>query len=256
MPIDGRNATRDEMRQVKEICRRIKNNRMISWIELFNDHIGLSVSESYEGNLGKGLAGQDTVLAIYQWIAANELQLAAQHAPALFEASTRSQWQEFIDSQARYGQLLIRPWAPVRLHEFSTAHPLSETRIRIGQEFIFELDSPLDGSALGFDLYEGIWYPLPLLKTPMITPVAIIAGLNGLPLDPKTQQVTPYRERSRRGEHGHCVIVGPDDLMSYYARHCQPGNAVSAKSLTAMAERFKQLKPNAFGIFVENVLFE
>lgn len=256
MPIDGKNATRDEMRQIKEICRRIKNNRDISWVDLFNDHIGLDVSESYEGLLGRGIAGQDTVLAIYEWITANELQLAAKHAPTLFEASSKSQWQEFIDSQGRYGQLLIRPWTPMQLHEFSGEHPLSETRIRIGQEFMFELDSPLSGSALSFDCYGGVWYPLPLLKAPTITPVLIEAGLNGLPVDPKTQQATPYRERSRKGEHGHCVIVGPGDLMTYYARHCQAGNAVASKSLDAMAERFKQLKPGTFGVFLENVLFE
>lgn len=256
MPIDGQNATRDEMRQIKEICRRIKNRRKIDWVELFNDHIGLDVSESYEGNFGKGSVGQDTLLTIYKWITANELQLAAEYAPDLFEASHKSQWQEFIDAQGRYGQLLIRPWTPMHLHDFSTDHPLSETRIKIGQEFMFELESPLSGSALGFDCYEGVWYPLPLLKTPTITPVSIEAGLNGLPLNPMTQQVTPYRERSRKGEHGHCVIVGPQDLMIYYARHCQAGNAITPKSLDAMAERFKQLKPGTFGIFLENVLFE
>lgn len=256
MPIDGTNATREEMRQVKEICRRIKNQRDVSWVELFNNHIGLDVSESYESNLGRGIAGQDRVLAIYEWITANELQLAAKHAPTLFEASNKSQWQEFIDGQGRYGQLMVKPWTPMHLHEFGTDHPLSETRIKIGQEFMFELDSPLSGSALGFDYYEGVWYPLPLLKSPTITPVSITAGLNGLPVDPKTRQVTPYRERSRKGEHGHCVIVGPSDLMTYYARHCQPGDTVAPKSLEAMAERFKQLIPGTFGVFLENVLFE
>ncbi len=102
MPIDGKNATKAEMQALKKVCAaiiktyKVKQGQDFSWSDLFNEKIGLGVSETYEANLQKGIAGQQSVFKIYRWIIAHELDLACKVAPALFSPSDRTSWQRLL----------------------------------------------------------------------------------------------------------------------------------------------------------------
>lgn len=246
-----------EQQILKEICRKIKNNRKIEYFpDLFNDLMGLGVSASYENIIGRGRAGAATIEKMKQWIITHELELAFQTAPLIFPRSLRTDWQAFIAQRGRYNGLIIKPFNVTNLHELSDLHPISDTRIKLGQEFTFELDSPIYGAVIALDYYEGEWYPIPLRHNGVFDPIAITNGLWGFPMNVKSKTVIPMRQRAHKGEHGHCFIIGPSELMTYYAKSFRAGQALSLKILDTMAKRLVQVEDHKLAIFLENVIFE
>ncbi len=261
MPIDGHNATKNEMRQIKEVCRRLKNRykaknngKPFDWVDLFNDKMKLGVGAGYESNLGKGSAGQETVLAIYEWLIAHELDFAASIAPDLFNSSMTTNWQSFVDERGTYGALHTRLFATGGLHEISALHPISETRPKIGQDFYFELESAINGAIIALDHYKGDWFPVPLWENKSLAPVPVTAGMNAFPVNER-KAIVPLRQRHYPGEHGHCFIVGPRDLLAYYANHFVAGQAILPAKLDDIAMRLAEVEPHKIAIHLENVIF-
>ncbi len=264
MSIQSGKATREEMRALAEVCRRIKNKyqakgeRRFDWPDLFNGKMGLGVGDSYENNLRRGAAGAEKVQAITAWIIANELEFAARIAPELFNRSQVTTWQGFLNERGRYDGLRIRPYASggsFSLHEISARHPLSDTRIRLGQEFYFEVESPIAGSTLALDHYKGQWYPIPLREDGSFTPIPLEAGMQVFPINDHGA-VIPMRQRSHAGEHGHCLLIGPHDLMHYYGSVFESGTPVPLDRLETMAKRLEPVPEARLAMLLENVLFE
>jgi hypothetical protein len=261
MPIDGHAATKAEMQALKIACAAIikhykanKDNRF-NWMTLLNKHIGLGVSEGYEANLQKGIAGQDTILKIYNWIIAHELALACEAAPTLFSPSLVTSWQNLLKARGTYSALHTKSYDTGELHEISALHPISDIRIKLGQEFVFELESAIDGAVIAFDCYKTQSYPIPLHSNGDIDPVPIDTGIAGFPVN-DTGGIVPLRQRAYPGEHAHCFVVGPGQLLRYYTTQFQSGKAVPSTMLDEMAKRLEQLDEGKLAIYLENVIFE
>ncbi|WP_395173496.1 hypothetical protein [Roseibium alexandrii] len=261
MPINGHDATKAEMRALKVACAAIirhykaKKDNRFNWMTLLNKHIGLEVSEGYEANLQKGIAGQDTVLKIYNWIIAHELSIACEAAPSLFSPSLVTSWQNLLKARGTYGALHTKPYSTGQLHEISALHPISDVRIKLGQEFVFELESAIDGAVIAFDCYKTQSYPVPLNSNGGIDPVRIDAGVAGFPVN-DTGGIVPMRQRAHPGEHAHCFVVGPEQLLRYYTAQFENGKAIPSTTLDDMARRFEALDKEKLGIYLENVIFE
>ena len=261
MAIDGANATPDEMKKLHAVCRKIKNKRDTDWHCLLVETVGLDVTAGHwEGNLRRGDANQGKVLTLYRWIIANELEFAAEADSELFNLSLKTGWEGFLDRHGQYGNLHVRPYDDgddLGLHDISASVPLSETRIRLGQEFFFELDSPIAGSAIGLVSFKNQWYPFPLTnKASQFDPIKLIVTTHALPLDPETQEIAPLRQRGATGEYGHVILIGPDGLLKYYSYRFQAGTAILQGTLDDMARRLDQVEAGRLAVCRENVLFE
>lgn len=257
MAIDGESATRDEQRAIKEVCRLIKNTRRIEYYSLFK-LMGLDVAIGYESTLARGGADPLKVYHIYQWIIVHELEVGADAFPNLFTLTMKTGWQGFVESRGKYKHLFTTPHITddLNLHEISAKNPISLIRIKLGQEFTFELQSQIAGSVIALDFYEGDYYPIPLRHDGSFEPVIIGKGTHGFPQNFNANSIVPSRQRSHVGEHGHCFIVGPSDLMHFYSRAFRAGVALSLSRLDEMAERLKQVDEAKLAIYLENVLFE
>ncbi len=260
MPIDGKNATKEEMKQLKDVCRRLKNKYKarngghFEWLSLFNNKMNLGVGSGYESNLGKGNAGQETVLAIYEWIIAHELEFASTIEPNLFNRSLTTGWQSFVNERGIYGSLNTRIFATGGLHEISALHPISETRPKIGQDFFFELESAIDGAVIALDRYKGDWFPVPMWVSGSLAPAPVQAGKSAFPINERNA-VVPLRQRHHADEHGHCFIVGPHDLLAYYSKHFEAAQAILPAKLDEIAKRLTEVEPHKLSIHLENVIF-
>jgi hypothetical protein len=261
MPIDGHSATKAEMQELKKACAAIikkykaNKDKRFNWMTFLNKHVGLEVSEGYDANLQKGTAGQDTVLKIYNWIIAHELALACDAAPSLFSPSLVTSWQNLLETRGTYGALQTKPYNTGQLHEISALHPISDIRIKLGEEFVFELECPIDGGVIGFDRYQTQTYAIPLHIKGGFDPVPVTVGVAGFPIN-DTGGIVPLRQRSHPGEHAHCFIVGPAQLLGYYASRFESGQAIPSTTLDDMARRLEPLDEGKLGIFLENVIFE
>jgi hypothetical protein len=235
----------------------VRKAKGITWFELWNDVIGLGVSDEYEKLLSSGRAGLETADLIKSWIITHEIELAHRLYPEYFPRTLRTGWQGFIEEYGQYGALVTQPYKQNNLHEISARNPLSDTRIKLGQEFIIEFDCPIAGSLIALDCYKGEWYPLPVRSDGSFTPVAINQGIYGFPIqDGDLVQTVPMRQRAFSGEHGHCFIVGPHDVMAFYAMRFAAAKALSLTSLNEMAARLRQIDPKRLSVHLENIIFE
>jgi hypothetical protein len=126
----------------------------------------------------------------------------------------------------------------------------------LGQQFTFELESPIFGSVIALDCYKNKWYPIPLKHNQSFAPIKIANGVHCFPLNVVSKSVLPLRQRRFSGEHGHCFIIGPHDLMTHYSRSFTAGSALSFTYLDAMAARLNGFNSEKLAICLENVLFE
>lgn len=247
----------EEQRALRDILARVRKRHGLKWLSFWKEVVGIEVGIDFEKNFNTGQVGLETAARIKDWIIAHELELASKHYPHYFPRSLTTDWQGFIDEVGQYGSLHIQPYSPTQLHEISNHHPISETRIRLGQEFTFELDSPIFGALIGLARYKGEWYPLSLRDDGSFDPIAIKNGLYGFPTKGgNPDQIIPMRQRSYAGEHGHCFIIGPIDLMRYYTERFQKGKALPLTFLNDMAQRLQQLESHKLSIHLENVIFE
>lgn len=247
---------RAEQKAIKEICNHIRKQHETSWFGLFNDVMGLGVAEDYEKNFDSGEVGQKRFALIKDWLLTHEPDLAYAMAPHLFPRSLRTQWQGLLEERARYGRLHTKPFGGTTLHQISDLEPIG-ARLSLGDDFTIELDSPIAGSVIALNGYRNEWYPLCLRAETVFDPVPVTAGLYGFPIrnsDPN--QIVPMRQSRFEGEHHHCFIVGPSNLMGYYSQRFIAGSALGLPFLGEMAKRLMEVPSSRLAVLRENVLFK
>ncbi|MEP3198219.1 MAG: hypothetical protein ABJO57_10140 [Lentilitoribacter sp.] len=255
MTIDIFHSSVQDQRDIKEVCRLVKNQRGMQYHQLF-DKMELDVGTGYESTLAKGAAAPSKVFKIYQWLIIHELDLASKAKPHLFESSMQTGWQSFIDERGIYHRLLSKPYDTLQLHDISNQNPLRDIRLKLGQQFTFELDSPVSGAVIALDCYKNKWFPLPLSTSDGFAPVTVSAGCYEFPRQTSGGVVQPLRQRRFAGEHSHCFITGPNDLMIYYSRSFAAGRELSPSFLEAMANRLSKCSASKLSVCLEHILFE
>lgn len=245
---------RAEQKAIKEICAHIRKREDLSWFAFLNDRIGLGVAEEYEKNFDSGEIGERRFALIKDWLLTHEPDLAYGMAPHLFPRSLQTQWAGLIETRGQYGQVHSRPYRAGSLHEISALNPIN-ARIALGQDFTIEVESPIDGAVIALNRYRNEWYPLVLQREGFIEPISIERGLYGFPIqNGDLTQITLLRQSDFPGEHGHCFLIGPPDLMGYYAERMVPRTALTLPFLNTMAERLIQVEKTKLAVLLENVL--
>lgn len=241
---------------LKAVCADVRKEMGCTWLFLLNHHMKLGVGTDYQKMLDRGMVKPEKAEKIRQWLIAHEMDRAHELHPEHFPRNLVSGWQGFVDERGVYGPLTSIPVNGLQLHDIAIDHPINPIRIKAGQPFYLELDAPIAGSVIGLDRYKNEWYPLSLRSDQSFDPVRITRNVYGFPIkDNDPSQMTPFRQPSFPGEHGHCIIIGPHDLMTYYARYCVAKTALPLDMLIKMAERLATVDKSKLAIVRENVLF-
>lgn len=246
---------RAEQKAIKEICAQIRKRENLSWFDFLNDRIGLGVAEEYEKNFDSGEIGERRFALIKDWLLTHEPDLAYGMAPQLFPRSLQTQWAGLLEARGQYGQVHSRAFETGSLHEISALNPIN-VRIALGQDFTIEVESTISGAVIALNRYRNQWYPLVLQREGLIEPIRIEKGVYGFPIqNGDLTQITPMRQSDFPGEHGHCFLIGPPELMRYYAARMVPQTALTLPFLNTMAERLMQIEKAKLEVLLENVLF-
>ena len=252
----GSQETVADQKALTDVCRAIRKKHQISWLDLFNDRMKLGVAEDYEKNLGRGNASLERAATIKNWILTHEPDLAYGMYPEYFPRSLKTKWQGLLEECGQYERVYTKPFHTGQLHEISTLRPVN-TRIKLDQDFIIEVDSPIAGSVIALDRYRAKWYPMVLRAEGTFTPIPISEGIHGFPIrDGDLAQIVPMRQSEYPGEHGHCFLIGPHGLMSYYADRFAAGTEIPLRCLDEMAKRFTEIGQSKLAVLLENVIFE
>lgn len=246
-----------EQKAVRHILNEIRNREGMKWPVFWKEYVGVDVGIDFEKNFNTGEVGLETFAKIKDWIITHEAELARDLYPEYFPRGLRTDWQGFIEDQGEYGFLNTTPFTPMTLHEISSQHPINPVRFKIGQEFTMQLECPIFGSLIALDCFKNDWYPIPLHEDQSFTPVAIKNRHYGFPIrDGDTNQIVLLRQRSYAGEHGHCFIIGPSQIMNHYAKRFVVGKALPLSFLNKMAKRLAEIDDHKLSIHLENVIFE
>lgn len=245
----------EEQKALKEICAHIRKREDLGWFDFLNGRVGLGVSEEYEKNFDKGTVGKARLAQIKDWLLTHEPDLAYGMAPHLFPRSLQTQWSGLLETRGQYRQVHSRPFEAGSLHEVSALNPIN-ARITLGQDFTIEIESSIKGAVIALNRYRNEWYPLVLQREGLIEPIPVEKGLHGFPIqNGDLTQITPMRQSDFPGEHGHCFLIGPPDLMGYYAARMVPRTALTLPFLNTMAKRLMQVDDTKLAVLLENVLF-
>lgn len=245
-----------EQKAYKAICALVCKRDKLSFYGLFNNHMGLGVAEEFEKNLDKGSVGDDRAAIIKDWILTHEADLAYSLHPAFFPRSLKTQWQGLIEERGIHKHVHSHPFEQNMLHQIGVNHPI-DTRLKLDQDFTIEVESPIVGSVIALDRYRSKWYPMMLRAENLFDPIPVGEGAHGFPIrNGDLSQIVPMRQSHYPGEHNHCFLVGPHDLMSYYADRFAPNTEVSLHQLNEMAKRVTALENDKLAVLLETVIFE
>lgn len=147
MAVDWLNATVAERKGLHCVTSTILKTRGLSWHEFFLDELNLHVAATYhQGNFAKGTIARDRALRIHSWIVANHLDLAIRLDPVLFNPSLKSDWQQFLDTHGRYGDVqVVRPKQGRGIVERADKNPVADKPIPRGELFCFLIRNAVPG---------------------------------------------------------------------------------------------------------------
>ncbi len=172
----------------------------------------MSHAEDALRNFRRGRIAKERAMLIHEWLAKEHFDLAQQITPYLFQYRRVSNWETFLTKHTVEGGVTAKPAA-----EFGLARrdpPADGIPIfRIGQEFLFELQSSAPAYVLAFEGYQNKWHPLPLGQNECDLRVRMPEGVSLLPCD-GDGAIIPLAEYDDTGEHRFVFVLcfGPKPL--------------------------------------------
>lgn len=255
MYFDPLKASPEHKIQLYEVSRQVKNRIGCTWYVFFNDHVGLDVEEKYEDSLRKGSCSNANVTKIHAYIVKHYLALGIEHAPNMFDPSSLSNWDNFLEKNGVWGNADVRTLGEMGLTQQSDRRPISKTHVRLGQEFCFTLESDHDAGLMGFEAYKGEWYPMPLGVSDKALVTTIAEGAQDIPKHPETGDLIIMREDNDPGLHGYAFIIAKHAFLLTLQRHIPNILALDEKYLNRIVHECEK-HDGTITLLRLNVLFK
>lgn len=259
MEVDWLRATIEERKALHRVTSTILKAQGLSWQQFFLEELkpALHVAATYhQSNFAKGTIARDRALRVYNWIVANHLDLAIRLDPVLFDPSLKSDWQQFLETQGRYGDAqLVRPKQGRNLVERADKNPVADRPVPLGQSFWFLIRNGFPGFVLGLEEYQGNWFPMALGHDDVTMAVPCPVGKQTLPYNINTGQPVMLRENADAGMHGFVFLVGSASLVWPFERQLTLGHAVLPETLDAIAHDFTEVDTGTMAVHRLNLIF-
>lgn len=259
MTVNWLKASIAERKALYRVTRHVLKTRGIGWEQFFERELTppLYVAPTYhQSNFAKGTIARDRALRVHEWIIANHLDLAIRLDPVLFDPSLKSNWQQFLETHGRYGEVqLVRSTQGRAIVERADKNPVVDKPVPFGQPFWFLLRNAIPGLALGLEEYEGHWFPMPLGHDDVTMAVPCPVGKQPLPYNIETGQPIMLHEQRHAGRHGFAFLVGSESLIRPCESRLSIGHAISPDTLDALAHAFTEAAEGSVAVHRLNVIF-
>lgn len=250
-------SSREERKELYQVVQAIRSSTGLSFDDIYKAAHGKAYARSIhdEANFRKGTIGHKKAAIIRRWVLDNHLALASQIAPEIFDPSLLTRWRDFLRKYARYDAFSISPLSELNLVGRSSDNPVSSQTIRLGENFVFQLQTAIAGDGLAFENVEGKAYPVSLHpdKVSPVTPVAI--GKNILPTLSDGATPDPLSDTSHSGLHTFVILVAPQGLLSQMTSGLVSEHPVAAEKLDKIAALFENVPSQDFEVHRLNVIF-
>lgn len=212
MTIDWEQTTKAERRCLNSAAKAARHRLNISWQTLFQRAFGLddNVGDGYEGNLRKGAISAGKAYKLFTWLSLQDRMLADQVESEIFALRAAAapevpaRWEALL-KRGQFGRIrIVKARNELGIVDFARREPVDPTRLKLFDEFYFEIDTPLGGRMMAFQGYGGQWYPLPLSSNALTSDVA--RGRAVIPVDDEGRP-EPLREEEQAGRYQFMFLI-------------------------------------------------
>ncbi|MEM7544172.1 MAG: hypothetical protein AAF367_01425 [Pseudomonadota bacterium] len=214
MSIDWLRSSEDQRKRLYVATRAIASAANLSIDEIMDAAMGrkMLMGTDYISNFRRGKIRRSYAKLIYEWLERHHGEIANRLAPDLFPLTPLTAWEQLIEARGIEGQLNAIP-IPKRmgLTRRRANVPTPATELRLNQDYCFQLDSDMEGYAVGFEGYRGEWHALPLGADDRHPTAKIIQGRQFVPSDERGNPI-PLVETDDIGLHQFVVVVVMADL--------------------------------------------
>lgn len=250
------NPTKDQRKAVGKAVSAIKTARGLSFEKIYARSHGTMADfkNEDEKNLNKGIIAQKKATAIFRWIVENQLPLACEVAPEVFDPSLLTRWWDFVYKHNVYEKLRFEFPDEFGLTARSSKQPIADTPIPLGQDFLLLLDCNISGALLTLEVHNGKTYPMALHHDESSVVLNIEAGKHMLPQliygSPE-----PLSETHHEGLRSYIFILAHQDIVNECAKGLAAAHPVGLDKLDQIAFAFEGIDPYLFEVHRLNVIF-
>jgi hypothetical protein len=190
---------------------------------LMDDAVGYPVArgQDYVRNMRRGEIAATYATLIHQWLLEHHFDLAHRLEPEIFRETPEQRWRAILDERAKTERfrLVLVPLS-MGIVERESQLKTSDTTIRLGERFCFELDSETDGFVIAIQRVRGQWHNIPLGSNGEPN-TGIQSGQNQFPRT-MDDSLDPLTENHDEGHHEFVLITAmtddiPTDFQSLVA---------------------------------------
>ena len=214
MDIDWLNASKNERAALYRVTRAVARASDQSVERIMEQAIDreLAIGVDYLSNFRQGKIARAKAKLIYAWIAEHHIDTAHAIEPDMFPMPPLCIWERYLDEHAIRGKLrLVRIDKSRGIVQRADNIQPADQRLRLGEEFCFELESNTKGKAIAFQGYRGKWHPLPLGENGESS-TDIIAGKQILPQN-MDEQLIPLIEMEDTGLHRFVFVIAQKRIL-------------------------------------------
>lgn len=255
--LEWTSSTNQDRKTLYFIVQAICSARNLKLGDVYEAAYGRPMNEGEldRSNFSSGSIGHKLVAPIFKWVAENHLAFASEHAPEIFDPSLLTRLSSIVAEHAIYDQLNPIPLNSRGLTKRSSRQPIHDLRLKLGDQYCFELESKINGSILSLEGYKGEFYPFSLHSngSSFLTPYE--AGKHLLPRDAETNDPIALSDNDHAGVHSFIFFVAPTILLKPHTQYLFEEKAMTAKQLDELALAFKNIDLDIFEIHRLNVIF-
>ncbi|WP_208348947.1 hypothetical protein [Pseudaestuariivita rosea] len=242
MEFDWSGAREEDRKRLYRCCKVIVDLKHVTWDALYAQSFGTPFARStdFDSNFSRGKIARSKAALIHHWITETYPEIGKAIAPSLFTTNSDTGWEQLIDNESTYGHLHIRPFSARKgIVQSALKHPVSDTVLKLGQPFCFDLTTQSAGHILAFQSIKDDWYSMPLdMQTGQLS-VHRPIGQHLLPWDDTENAPHPIAEYSHAGLHRFVFVLGAEDVIQKLEIDLYSGIAIRPNKLQSIAKMLR-----------------
>lgn len=177
-----------------------------------------SLADNYRRNLQRGEYSAIRAKVLYDFLLNHHFNVAHLEAPEIFPQTPELRWREILDARATSDRLrIVLAKSQFGIVERESQLEAAGTTLKLGQPFLLEFTSDINGHAVALQGVRGQWYPIPLGQDGAFS-ASIVDGKNLMPGHPDGQP-EPLVENHDLGSHKFALVVGQTPSFSHEIEH-------------------------------------
>ncbi len=245
--IDWQSSTHDERKILYGHTRDLKRRENIGWHSIFEAAFSVAVGADYENNFRKGKIAGERALELFNWIGKTdpatldriENDIIALREKADEVAPVSSEWDDLLRDQAHFEDIRVYHHRQLGIVGFAGQEPLIDLKLRLGDEFYFQVDCPGSGALAAFQRYKNKWHLLPIGRSGNW--IEVEQGAVFVPERDEDGKIDALSENVDQGKH-QFVFIWSRDLENFQAiANLQYPRSIAPECLNQFAKLLRPL---------------